>query len=44
MAPEAHWAWVLPDLDLGSYKVTYPRYVGGALRLLFDKVSTKMHC
>ena len=24
MAPEQHWAQVLPDLDLGSEKVTYP--------------------
>ena len=21
---ESHWAQVLPDLDLGSYRVTYP--------------------
>ena len=33
MAPEAHWAQVLPDPDLGSNKVTYPHYIGGAQQL-----------
>ena len=43
MAPDVHLVQGLPDLDLGSGKVTYPHYIGGALQHLFDKVSSKMH-
>ena len=43
MAPEGHGAQVLLDPDLGSKKVTYPYYIGGALQLLFYKVFAKMH-
>ena len=30
MAPEAHQAQVLQDLDFGSKEVTHPHYIGGA--------------
>ena len=43
MAPKGHGAQVLPDMDLGSKKVTCPHYIRGALQLLFDKVFAKMH-
>ena len=43
MAPEAHQAQVLPDLDLASKEVTYSHCIGGAQQLLFYKVFAKMH-
>ena len=40
-ASEVYLAQVLPDLDLVSKQVTHYHYVGGALQLLYYKVSTK---
>ena len=44
-APEEHQAQVLPDLDLGSTKVTHPTILGGggAQKFLCCKVSAKMY-
>ena len=41
MAPEAHWAQVLPDPDLGSYKVTYPTKLGVPSNFCFIKYPPK---